>query len=72
LNCSIQLPFKSDYFEEHFDEDNKNIVIENNKTAQFSKLIKMFTGKDIKTEFLKYSGRQFLPEEIASSIEKVI
>ncbi len=65
-------PFRSDYFEKHFDSENENIVIENNKTAQFGKLIKMFTGKSIKTEFLKYSGRQFLPDEIASSIEKIV
>jgi 2-oxoglutarate/2-oxoacid ferredoxin oxidoreductase subunit alpha len=69
---SYLYPFRSDYFDKHFDENKKNIVIENNKTAQLRKLIKMHTGRSIKTELLKYNGRQFLPEEIVSSIEKML
>ncbi len=65
-------PFRVDFFEKNFYENNMNIIIENNKTAQFSKLIKMYTGKEIKTKILKYNGRQFLPEEIASAIDELI
>jgi len=50
---------------------NKNIIVENNKTSQLAKIITMCTGYKIKNKILKYSGRQFLPEEIVSSIEKI-
>jgi 2-oxoglutarate/2-oxoacid ferredoxin oxidoreductase subunit alpha len=72
LHFNYIYPFRADAFEKNFDENNMNIIIENNKTAQFSKLIKMYTGKEIKTKILKYNGRQFLPEEIASAIDELI
>jgi pyruvate/2-oxoacid:ferredoxin oxidoreductase alpha subunit len=46
-------------------------VVENNKTSQLSKLIMMYTGKKIENKVLKYSGRQFLPEEIISAIDNL-
>ncbi len=52
-------------------KSNKNVIIENNKTSQLSKLIMMNTGIKINSKILKYSGRQFLPEEIVTGIEQL-
>jgi 2-oxoglutarate ferredoxin oxidoreductase subunit alpha len=64
-------PFECETVEKYLEEANINVVIENNKTSQLSKLIAMNTGFRIKNKILKYSGRQFLPEEILNSIEKI-
>jgi 2-oxoglutarate/2-oxoacid ferredoxin oxidoreductase subunit alpha len=64
-------PFEHEMTEKYLEEANMNVVIENNKTSQLSKLIAMNTGHRIMNKILKYSGRQFLPEEIINSIEKI-
>jgi 2-oxoglutarate ferredoxin oxidoreductase subunit alpha len=64
-------PFDGDVIGGIINESNKNVIVENNKTSQLSKIIMMNTGYKIKNKILKYSGRQFLPEEVASGIEKI-
>jgi len=64
-------PFDNKIVEGIVRETNKNILVENNKTAQLGKVIMMNTGYRIKNKILKYSGRQFLPEEIINGIEKI-
>ncbi len=64
-------PFDNEIVEGIVRETNKNILVENNKTAQLGKIIMMNTGYRIKNKILKYSGRQFLPEEIINGIEKI-
>jgi 2-oxoglutarate/2-oxoacid ferredoxin oxidoreductase subunit alpha len=64
-------PFDCEIVEKYINESNKNVIVENNKTAQLSKLIAIHTGYRIGNKILKYSGRQFLPEEIIESIEKI-
>jgi 2-oxoglutarate/2-oxoacid ferredoxin oxidoreductase subunit alpha len=64
-------PFDSESVKTFMDKANINIVVENNKTSQLSKLIMMYTGKKIANKVLKYSGRQFLPEEIISAIDNL-
>ncbi|MEA2015105.1 MAG: 2-oxoacid:acceptor oxidoreductase subunit alpha [Actinomycetota bacterium] len=64
-------PFDNEVVEGIVKETNKNILVENNKTAQLGKTIMMNTGYRIKNKILKYSGRQFLPEEIINGIEKI-
>lgn len=64
-------PFDNEVVEGIVRETNKNILVENNKTAQLGKVIMMNTGYRIKNKILKYSGRQFLPEEIINGIEKI-
>jgi len=44
----------------------KNIIIENNATSQFGKLIKLYTGVDIEAKILKYNGLAFSVEEVAA------
>ncbi len=45
------------------------IVIENNATSQFGKLIKLSTGFDIKKKILKYNGMPFSVEEVQKAIK---
>lgn len=53
-----------------FAADKKVLLIENNSTAQLGGLLRQATGIDIKNKMLKYNGRPFFPEEIASRIMK--
>jgi 2-oxoglutarate ferredoxin oxidoreductase subunit alpha len=71
IHFTFLYPFESESIEGIIGESNKNVVVENNKTSQLSKLIMMSTGHKIKNKILKYSGRQFLPGEIVSGIEKI-
>ncbi len=50
----------------------KNIIIENNATSQFSKLIKLYTGVDIEAKILKYNGLAFSVEEVVTEIKKIL
>jgi 2-oxoglutarate ferredoxin oxidoreductase subunit alpha len=50
----------------------KVIIIENNATAQFAKLIKLYSDYDIIHKILKYNGLPFSVEEIKMELEKVI
>lgn len=50
----------------------KNIIIENNATSQFGKLIKLYTGMDIESKVLKYNGLAFSVEEVAAEIKKIL
>jgi len=64
-------PFLVDPVMKIIKESNKNVIVENNKTSQLGKLIMMNTGLKINNRILKYSGRQFMPEEIVSGIEQL-
>ena len=48
------------------------IVVENNATAQFAKLIQLSTGFIIKNRILKYNGLPFSVEEIFENIKTMI
>ncbi len=51
----------------------KNLVIvENNATSQFGKLIKLYTGIEMKQKLLKYNGLPFFVEEIYEGIRKCL
>ena len=50
----------------------KVIIVENNATSQFSKLIKLYTGFDIQTKILKYNGLPFFVEELVGRLKEVI
>lgn len=54
-------------------EKAKNIIaIENNSTSQLSELIAEKTGMIITKKILKYDGRQFLADELAQEIKRLI
>lgn len=51
-----------------FPQGKRYIVIENNSHGQFSKLLQMETGIELKEKLLKYDGRPFRADEIINSI----
>ncbi|MEE9523799.1 MAG: 2-oxoacid:acceptor oxidoreductase subunit alpha [Thermodesulfovibrionales bacterium] len=48
----------------------KTIIVENNATSQFGKLIKLYLGMDIERKILKYDGMPFTVEELVESIKR--
>ncbi|MGB2866698.1 MAG: 2-oxoacid:acceptor oxidoreductase subunit alpha [Sedimentisphaerales bacterium] len=50
----------------------KTIIVENNATSQFAKLIKLHTGIDIDKKVLKYNGLSFFVEELAEKLKDVL
>jgi 2-oxoglutarate ferredoxin oxidoreductase subunit alpha len=50
----------------------KTIIVENNATSQFAKLIKLRTGIDIKSKILKYNGLSFCVEELTKELKDVL
>jgi 2-oxoglutarate ferredoxin oxidoreductase subunit alpha len=50
----------------------KIVSVESNATGQFGKLIKLYTGIDIKNRILKYSGLSFAVEEVVKSLKKIL
>ncbi len=50
----------------------KKIIIENNATAQFAKLIKLKTGMDFDEQILKFDGMPFMPEEIVDALKGML
>ncbi|NHJ48788.1 MAG: 2-oxoacid:acceptor oxidoreductase subunit alpha [Asgard group archaeon] len=56
----------------YLEKAKKLIIIENNVTSQFSKLIKLFTGIDIEHKILKYNGMPFSVEELIDKIGKLL
>ncbi|MCK5298956.1 MAG: 2-oxoacid:acceptor oxidoreductase subunit alpha, partial [Candidatus Heimdallarchaeota archaeon] len=61
-------PKTKDYLE----KANKLIIIENNITSQFGKLIKLYTGLDIENKILKFTGMPFSVEELTEEIKKIV
>ncbi len=50
----------------------KTIIIENNATSQFSKLIRQQTGYEINNKILQYNGLPFSVETLIKEIQKLI
>jgi len=50
----------------------KTVIVENNATSQFAKLIKLHTGIDIKSRILKYSGLSFYVEELTEKLDGLL
>lgn len=48
------------------------IIVENNATSQFGKLLKLHTGIEIKNKILKYNGSPFSVEEIVKELKNII
>jgi 2-oxoglutarate ferredoxin oxidoreductase subunit alpha len=48
----------------------RRVIIENNATSQFAKLIKLYTGIDIEEKILKYNGLSFSVEEVFEKLRK--
>jgi 2-oxoglutarate ferredoxin oxidoreductase subunit alpha len=50
----------------------KILILENNSTAQFSKLLTMETGIQFENYLLKYDGRPIYPEEIINKVKTLL
>ncbi len=50
----------------------KKVIAENNSTGMFAKLLKMETGIEFDTTILKYTGRQFFPEQLAMAVKEAM
>jgi 2-oxoglutarate ferredoxin oxidoreductase subunit alpha len=58
--------------ENYLKKADKTIVVENNATGQFAKLIKMETGIQIDNPILKYNGLPFGVEEIVKKLKAIL
>lgn len=65
-------PFSAKKTIEVLNSARKTLLLENNKTCQLGGLIREQTGIDIKNRLLKYTGRQFFPEEIVGKVREII
>lgn len=66
-------PLDSQHIQKYFSELSKGsriILIENNSTAQFGKLLRMQTGIEIEEKWLKYDGTPWWPEEIVGKFNQ--
>jgi 2-oxoglutarate ferredoxin oxidoreductase subunit alpha len=50
----------------------RTVIIENNATCQFGKLIKLNTGIDIENRILKYNGLSFSVKEVTEKLKGVL
>ncbi|OHB62639.1 MAG: 2-oxoacid:ferredoxin oxidoreductase subunit alpha [Planctomycetes bacterium RBG_13_50_24] len=57
---------------EYLQKAEKTIIVENNATSQFAKLIKLHTGIDIDRKILKYNGLSFFVEELAEKLKEAL
>lgn len=57
--------------EKYLKKSVKNIVVENNATAQFGKLLKLYTGVDMDEKILKYNGLSFTVDELINKLKSI-
>jgi 2-oxoglutarate ferredoxin oxidoreductase subunit alpha len=50
----------------------KTVIVENNATSQFGRLVKLCTGIDIENKILKYSGLGFSVEELTQRLSELL
>jgi len=50
----------------------QTIIVENNATSQFGKLIKLHTGIEMDSKLLKYNGLSFTVEELMEKLNEVL
>ncbi|MHA2347583.1 MAG: 2-oxoacid:acceptor oxidoreductase subunit alpha, partial [Candidatus Hodarchaeales archaeon] len=55
----------------YFDEAEKVVIVENNATSQFGKLLKLELGVNIDHDLLKFNGIPFSVEEIKTYLEEL-
>jgi len=58
--------------EDYLKKAEKTIIVENNATSQFAKLIKQYTGYSIQHHVLQYNGLPFSVEAVESKIRNII
>ncbi len=71
LHFTYIYPFKEKTLLKLLKKSKKVLLVENNKTAQLGKIIAQETGIQIKNKLLKYTGRQFYPQEIIKGVRSL-
>ncbi|MFH1695898.1 MAG: 2-oxoacid:acceptor oxidoreductase subunit alpha [Candidatus Micrarchaeota archaeon] len=71
LHYSFIFPFKEKTLLQVIKKAKKVLLVENNFSGQFGKLIAQETGIKIKDKLLKYTGRQFYPYEIVNVVRRL-
>ncbi|TFG49011.1 MAG: 2-oxoacid:acceptor oxidoreductase subunit alpha [Candidatus Brocadiia bacterium] len=56
----------------YLEKAQKVMIVENNATSQFAKLIRLCTGFEIENKILKYNGLNFTVEELVEKIGKIL
>ncbi|MBU0613352.1 2-oxoacid:acceptor oxidoreductase subunit alpha [Patescibacteria group bacterium] len=72
LHVMYAFPFPTERVNEVIKNAKDVVIVENNSTAQLGSLIREFTGHDIEKKLLKYSGRQFYPNEIHEYVSDIL
>ncbi len=72
LNITWMYPFPEAAVAEFVHNAHHLVLVENNYSGQFGSLVQLHSGKKIPYRLLKYSGRQFYPEEIVRKIEEIV
>ncbi len=62
----------SDQTVDYLQKAERTIIVENNATAQFAKLIKLNTGIEIDCKILKYNGLSFTVEELTEKLNEIL
>ncbi len=65
-------PFPSETVEKILNSAKNVVIVEGNQTAQMASVIREKTGILIENKILKFTGRPFSPEELASQFKEVI
>ena len=69
LHYEYIAPLKTETLEQLIEEGRELILIENNQTGEFGKLIKEETGYDFTNKLLKYNARPFFIEDILDFLQ---
>ncbi len=56
----------------YLEKAKKTVIVENNGTGQFGKLIRMQTGFDMDRKILKYNGLPFSADELEAKLKSVL
>jgi 2-oxoglutarate ferredoxin oxidoreductase subunit alpha len=64
LHYQYIYPLKFEKILDMYEDGAKIVLVENNQTGEFGKLIKQESGFEIKDRLLKYDGRPFFIEDI--------
>ncbi|MFA5077231.1 MAG: 2-oxoacid:acceptor oxidoreductase subunit alpha [Candidatus Micrarchaeia archaeon] len=71
LHFIFLFPLDAKNLKKLFRKLNRTVMVENNRTAQFAGILKEYVGFKPDFKLLKYDGRQFFPEEIASEVKRL-
>jgi 2-oxoglutarate/2-oxoacid ferredoxin oxidoreductase subunit alpha len=66
------MPFPVEDFTRMAKSAKRTILVENNSSAQLGGVIREYTGFTCQHQLLKYDGRPFWPEDIASFTKGIL